>query len=307
MRLSRWGVSPYETEADIQAEAQQLAEWVEVQAPGVDAEIVVVHSKIRFGLAQLERAPSCRLLITTTSGTDHIDLQAMAAAGVTVCRLPLARRDAVVETALMMMLWGLRAAGPMQEAAQAGQWVRGDLPSLNMRLLGGARVGLLGLGVIGARMAQVLLGLGAQVLGCDPAGVPDGVQSAPLEALLECDVLSLHCDLNASSERIIGPDALASAASGLVLVNTARGGLVDVASAVAALGQGRLGAVCLDVFEEEPYPELARAAQVPRVMLLPHAAGFHVGLPAAIRQGLSVAVASWCAGEAVPHRVSRSG
>jgi D-3-phosphoglycerate dehydrogenase len=304
MRLSRWGQSPYETNADIAAEATALSALVQVLPPGGDAEIVVVHSKIPFGEAELVQAPSCRLVITTTSGTDHLDLPALEARGVTAARLPLARRDAVVETALMMMLWGLRATGPLQAAAQAGRWARGDLPQMNMRLLGGRTVGLLGLGVIGSRVATVLRALGADVLGCDPRGLPDGVRAVSLPALLSCDVLSLHCDLNPTSAGIIGAAELSEARPGMVLVNTARGGLVDEEAALQALAEGRLGAVCLDVFAEEPWPGLSRVDSHPALMVLPHAAGFHTGLPAAIQAGLMDAVTAHCQGAPVRFRVS---
>jgi phosphoglycerate dehydrogenase-like enzyme len=303
MRLSRWGQSAYETDADVAEEANALSSIVRLVEPGEDAEIVVVHSKIRFGRAELARAPSCQLVITTTSGTDHLDLTGLAAADVTVCRLPLVRRDAVVETSLMMMLWGMRAAGPLQAASRQGRWARGDLPELNMRLLGGSRVGLLGLGVIGSRMAEVLSALGVEVLGCDPRGVPDGVTEAPLESLLHCDVLSVHCDLNPSSAGIVGVDALCQANPGLVLVNTARGAVVDVQAAVSALSAGQLGAVCLDVFPHEPFDGIGATEHVPGLMMLPHAAGFHGGLSAAISEGLFDAVSRWCAHQQVPHRV----
>jgi len=304
MRLSRWGQSPYETDADIAAEAKALSALVQMLPPGEDAEIVVVHSKIRFGEAELEQAPSCRLVITTTSGTDHLDLQALEARGVAAARLPLARRDAVVETALMMMLWGLRATGPLQAAAQAGRWARAELPGMNMRLLGGRTVGLLGLGVIGARVAAVLGALGADVLGCDPRGLPEGVRSVGLPALLDCDVLSLHCDLNPTSAGIIGAAEISLARQGMVLVNTARGGLVDEAAALQALEEGRLGAVCLDVFAEEPWPGLSRSDSHPALMVLPHAAGFHTGLSGAVQAGLLAAVAAFCQGTPVRFRVS---
>jgi len=303
MRLSRWGRSPYETDAQIRVEAEALSALVDVCAPGEDAEFVVVHSKIPFGPDEIARAPSLQVLITTTSGTDHLDLPALASHSVKVARLPLVRRDAVVETALMMMLWGLRGIGPLQTAAGEGRWARGALPTLGMGLLGGARVGLVGLGVIGQHMAQVLSALDVVVLGADPRGVPEGVEEAPLPALLQCDVLSLHCDLNPTSRGIIGPEALAAARPDLVLVNTARGGLVDEQVALRALTEGRLGALCLDVYAEEPWAGLSEVTRHPRLLALPHAAGFHTGLSRLVREGLVAAVGAWLQGEPLPHAI----
>jgi D-3-phosphoglycerate dehydrogenase len=301
MRLSRWGQSAYETDADVAQEAQELASMVQVVESGEDAEIVVVHSKIRFGRAELARAPSCQLVITTTSGTDHLDLALLSQRRVEAARLPLARRDAVVETALMMLLWGLRAAGPMQAAAADGRWVRGELPKLNMRLLQDSRVGLLGLGVIGTRMAQVLSLLGADVVGLDPAGLPPGVAEVNIDGLLDCDVLSLHCDLNSTTTGMIDSARLAKARPGLVLVNTARGSLVDVRAATEAVQSGSLGALALDVFPEEPWPGLESLANVPRVMVLPHAAGFHSGLADCVRSALLQTVEAWAKEEPLPY------
>ena len=303
MRLSRWGMSPYETSTDIEIEAEALGALVQVLPSGVDAEIVVVHSKIAFGLAELERTPACRLLLTTTSGTDHIDVAALRSRGILVARLPLVRRDAVVETALMMMLWGLRQIGPLQDAASQGLWARGELAQLGMRNLQGSRVGLVGLGVIGQRMAQVLTALGATVLGCDPCGVPDGVQEASLEVMLGCDVLSLHCDLNPTSQGMIDDAALRLADERLVLVNTARGALVDVPAATKALAGGQLGSLCLDVFSLEPWPHMAKVQALPGLMCLPHAAGFHDGLAKMVREGLVEAVSAFAADRPVPFSV----
>jgi D-3-phosphoglycerate dehydrogenase len=304
MRLSRWGRSAYETDEDISAEAVALSEIVTVLPTAQDAEIVVVHSQIRFGAAQLDRAPSLRLLITTTSGTDHIDLAAMQAREVVVARLPLARRDAVGETTIGMLLWGLHRWGALDAAAREGTWARGELPRLAPRLLNSGPIGLVGLGVIGCHVAKLLLALGVEVWGTDPRGVPDGVRATPLEALLsDCAAVSLHCSLNPSSRGLIGESELAKCRRGLVLVNTARGGLVDTASAIVALDMGRLSALCLDVFEAEPHPRMNAVRGRPGLWLHPHAAGFHRDLSTAIRTGLMQAVGAFVRGKAPPHVV----
>lgn len=303
MRVSRWGQSPYETEEDIATEAAALAAYGEVLPFQSDAEVVILHSKVRAGPALLESAPSLRLLITTTSGTDHIDLDAMAHAGVRVCRLPLARRDAVVEASIGMLTWGLRGFGVMDDWAREGVWGRSNLPHLAPRLIRGSRIGLVGLGVIGMRAADQLLSMGAEVWGLDPRGLTDGVKSASLEEMLGgCDAVSLHCDLNPSSEGLISSKSLTAAHAGLVLVNTARGGLVDVESALSAIEHGRLSALCLDVFPQEPV-DLRRFASHERVFVSPHSAGYHTGLSRLIREGLIRAVAAWAEGRTLPHSV----
>jgi len=277
---------------------------VEVLPEGADAEIIVVHSKIPFGAAELKRAPSTRLLITTTSGTDHIDLDHMNRVGIRVARLPEARRDAVVDATLGMLIWGLRRMGPMQKRAQDGQWARSELPIFAPIGLRRARVGVVGLGVIGQRVAEALGMLGAEVWGADPAGVVDGVREVGLSEMLgHCDAVTLHCDLNPTSANLVSKEKLEAAHPGLVLVNTARGGIVDVDAAVTMLRNDLLGAVALDVFPEEPWPHMNWVDDHPALMMLPHAAGYHVGLARSIREGLCAAVEAFVSGRRIPHRV----
>jgi len=302
MRLSRWGRSPYETAADIQMECDVLSTLVEVLPEGADAEIVVVHSKIPFGEREHKRAPSLRLLMTTTSGTDHVDLGYCRSVGLKVARLPEARCHAVVDATIGMMIWGLRRMGPMQHQAQMGRWVRGDLPTLGPIGLRGGRVGVIGLGVIGRQVAEVLGVLGAEVWGSDPAGLPSGIREASVTEMMgHCDAVTLHCNLNPSSIDLISGDRLASAHPDLVLVNTARGGLVDVPMAMELVRGGRLGALALDVFAEEPWPQMDSTAEFPSVMFLPHAAGYHRGLSRAVRDGLARAVSAFISDEPIPY------
>jgi phosphoglycerate dehydrogenase-like enzyme len=302
MRLSRWGRSPYETETDIRLEADALSRLVTLVPEGADAEIVVVHSKIPMGPEQHGQAPSLRLILTTTSGTDHIDLGHFQDRGIVVGRLPEARRDAVVDATIGMLVWGLRRMGPMQRAADRGEWVRSSLPALAPIGLMGARVGLVGLGVIGRVVAEVLTALGSDVWGSDPAGLPHGVQAASIEEMLgHCDAVSLHCDLNESTRGLLSAERLSVSHPDLVIVNTARGALVDVGAALSLLKEDRLGGLALDVFPEEPWGMMAQGHE--RVMLTPHAAGFHTTLPKKIQEGLCAAVTAFVQEQPIPHRV----
>lgn len=303
MRLSRLVWSPYETQADRQAERAELAAHVQVLPDGQDAEILVTTSNLRIDAALLDAHPSARLVLTTTSGHDHVDLAALRARGVAMARLPLVRRDAVVEVSLSLALAGLHRLGQLQARAAAGGWARKELPALGMANLSGARVGLLGLGVIGRRMAEVCALLGAEVWGHDPAGLPAGVRPAsPAELVEGCQVLSLHCSLSATSRGLVDARLL-EGARGLVLVNTARGDVLDVDAALAALDEGRLSFLGLDVFPQEPWPRMADVVGRPGLVLLPHAAGFHQGLSRRVREGLVQAVAAFVTGERPVHMV----
>ena len=305
---SRWGRSSYERDADLAAEAAALADLITVVGPDADAEIISTPSKLKVDAAFLDRVPSARLVVTTTSGYDHFDLEEMRRRGVVGARLPLARRDAVVESALLLLLAGARRLGPLSAAAREGRWMRGELPGLGLSTLRGARVGVVGLGVIGQRMATVLQVLGAEVWGVDPAGLPDGVRPATVEEIFAaCDAVTLHCDLNAASRGFVSAALLATAKPGLHLVNTARGKLMDVDAAVGALDAGRLGSLGVDVFPEEPWPRLAAQQTRDNLFFTPHAAGWHSGLSAALREGLRHAVAAWVRGAPVPWQVGSQG
>jgi D-3-phosphoglycerate dehydrogenase len=178
------------------------------------------------------------------------------------------------------------------------------LPELAPVGLAGAKVGLVGQGVIGTRVADVLGVLGCEVWASDPRGVPAGCrETSPDEMLVGCDAVSLHCDLNPSTLDLISAARLAVARPGLVLVNTARGGLLNIDAACAALDRGVLGALAIDVFSDEPFPEMGRVNGHPGLMFTPHAAGYHTGLAAAVRTGLCRAVGALSTGARLPHRV----
>ncbi len=295
----RWGHAEYERAWLADAPFPEGTRVIEAPlgdgAPLEEADVVVVPSLQRVTAAHLPRLGRCRLVLTSTSGFDHVDVGAVRGAGIACARLPLARRDAVVETALGMILSLTRRIAPMQEAAREGRWERRALPEWGASLLG--TVGVAGAdGVIGRRMCEVLGALGARVLACDPAL---GARSVPWAQLLaESDVVTLHCALNDDTRDLVDAEALAAMRPGSVLVNTARGRLVDVDAAMAAVRVGRLAGLGLDVFPVEPAP--LAALTHPRVLLTPHAAGWHPHLGDAVRDGVIAAVRALAHGSPVP-------
>jgi D-3-phosphoglycerate dehydrogenase len=144
-------------------------------------------------------------------------------------------------------------------------------------------------------MVEVLGGLGLEVVGVDPRlpGAP-----AVDEAIVDADVVTLHCALNAGTRGLFGPGRLDRLERGAVLLNTARGSLVDLDAAFAALASGRLSGLGLDVYPREPASLAGRVH--PRAILLPHAAGWHPGLDDAIRGGVLTAIGALLGGEPVP-------
>lgn len=312
----RWGQSAYETDADLaleRAAAEELGlAWAaapeSVEPPdlgGVGA--LVVTSRVRVDAELLARFGGS-LVLTTTSGWDHVDVAAARARGVTVARCPLARRDAVAEQAVAALTLLLHRQPALLEAARAGRWARGDLPALDPLLVADATVAVVGLGVIGRRVAEILRVLGATVLGTDPVGVPDGVVSVGLEAALAgADAVTLHCALTPATRGMLSAERIAAMRPGAVLVNTARGRLIDADAAVAAVRAGHLRGLYLDVFPQEPWPGLAEAAAVPGVWLAPHAAGYGRGLGAKIAAEVGATLAAWVEGRPVPHAVEAPG
>lgn len=306
----RWGRSAYETDADLDAEragAEALGlRWR--HAPSAlrpdalsEARVLVVTSGVRVDEACLaEFAGDC--VITTTSGYDHIDVEEAGRRGVAVARCPMARRDPVVEVAVGALLSLRHRLGDLDEAARAGEWARARLPSLSPRGVAGAVIAVVGHGVIGARVCEVLEALGADVRAVDPAGTGDRPGWSLHDALRGADGVTLHCALSASSRALIGQAELELLARGAVVVNTARGDVLDVEAAVAGVHDGSLGGLCVDVFPVEPYPRLADLAG-PRVLLTPHSAGYTVGLGARVASEVTRALAAWTDGRSLPHRV----
>ena len=301
MRYSRWGWSAYETAESLAAEEAALSSVLEVAPRRSDAEIVVVNSGTVVDDAFIAQVPSMQLCVTNTSGFDHLDLDLLRRKGVTVARLPLARRDAVVESAIWGTLQVMGARGEQLDASNRGEWIRHRLPKMGIQTLFGSQVAVVGLGVIGRRMAEVLKLLGARVVGVDPFATVDGIEQVPLmQAVKGADVLTLHCNLTAENRGMVGEALLNRASPGMVLVNTARGPLVHWKSAVTALDAGQLRGIYLDVFEEEPWPHLSARAGM---LMTPHSAGFHQGLCDSLTQELEMTVQAFVDGKKIPYSV----
>jgi len=251
------------------------------------ADVVIVNSSVPVGKAQLDAMPDLTLLITTTSGFDHIDLEVARERGIRVERCPLARRDAVVEVSVAMGLSLLRRLPRLARHAARGEWMRRDVKNMDMPLVRDLCVGVFGNGVIGRHAAAVWRALGAEVLVCDPAFSD---LDAKEEVLARARLVTLHCSLTPTSRNLIGADAASRMPRGAVLVNTARGECVDLDAVLAA---DRLGGLGLDVFCPEPYPNLTALSERDDVILTPHSAGYHSGLGAAIASEVEAIVREW--------------
>lgn len=223
--------------------------------------------------AVIAAAPRLKLIQKIGVGVNTIDLEAAKARGIAVCNLPGANARAVAEMALLLMLACLRRLPHFDAGLRAGRW--GAAPAVQDRLgeLGGKTVGLVGFGAVPQVLAPVLAALGCRVIytATAPKNVP--FEYRDLNALLaEADVVSLHVPQTAATAGMIDAAALGRMKPGAVLVNTARGGLVDEPALVAALRGGQLGAAGLDVFAQEPTPAGNPLFALENVVVAPHVA-----------------------------------
>jgi phosphoglycerate dehydrogenase-like enzyme len=223
--------------------------------------------------AMIAAAPKLRLIQKIGVGVNTIDLDAARARGIAVCNLPGTNARAVAELTLLLMLGALRQVTRFDAAVRAGRgWSLDPAVQDGLGELGGKAVGLVGHGAVPRALAPVLAALGCRIRYTSRAPKPDALgEWRPLEALLaEADVISLHVPLTPETERMIDAAALARMKPGAVLVNTARGGLVDQAALAAALRDGRLAAAGLDVFAAEPVDPADPLLGLPNVVLTPH-------------------------------------
>jgi phosphoglycerate dehydrogenase-like enzyme len=226
----------------------------------------------------LAGAPRLRLVQKIGVGVDTIDLEAARRHGVAVANMPGTNTQAVAEAALMLMLASLRNLPGLDRACRTrnGWSPEGEARERRNTLgeLCGRTVGLVGAGAVASRLVEPLEALGARVIYTDRRERPDlGIERHGLDHLLEAsDVVSLHLPLTPETEGLIDRAALARMKPGAVLVNTARGGLVEEAALVEALASGRLLAAGLDVLTREPPAPDHPLLSLDNVVLTPHVA-----------------------------------
>lgn len=256
--------------------------------------------------AMIEAAPRLRLVQKIGVGVNTIDLDAARERGIAVCNMPGTNTAAVAEMTLALMFACLRRLVGLDAATRRGRGFA--LPpddQLALGELGGRTVGLVGFGAVPQRLAPVLSALGARVLfwNRSPRTSPHAEQVPLDELLARSDIVSLHLPLVPETERMFDASTFARMKSGAVLVNTARGGLLDEGALVDALRSGRIAAAGLDVFAEEPPPPDHPFFTLDNVVLAPHVAWL---TPETWERSLAVAVENCrrlAAGEPLLNRV----
>ena len=272
----------------LQAGLEPLKERFEVREGGLDADrelllelvpgavALVADPSVPVDGALLDACgPSLRVVSNFAVGYDNVDLDACRERGVIITNTPGVLTEATAELALALTLAAARRMSDAERDLRAGRWRGWDPAAYRGLELRGSTVGVVGLGRIGRRYAELVRALGAEVVYSGPTAKPDaerelGARRLELAALLEAaDIVSLHAPAGPETHHLIGAAELEMIGPDGVLVNTSRGRLVDTAALAAALQQGRLGAAGLDVYENEPEVpnELLEA---PRCVLLPH-------------------------------------
>lgn len=228
------------------------------------------------GADALDRYPDLRVVANFGVGTDNLDVSTLRAGGVEVTNTPDVLTDATADLALALVLAAARRLREGLDLARSGAWAGWHPTQLLGMGLQGKRLGILGAGRIGQATARRARPFGLQILYWDRSGAP-GLEAElgarrvhDLDALLEqADVVSVHLPLTAETRGLLDARRIDLLGPGGVLVNTARGAIVDQIALAAALGEGRLGAAGLDVFRDEPeIPALLR--DLPNSFVLPH-------------------------------------
>jgi glyoxylate reductase len=223
----------------------------------------------------LGECPTLRVVSSCSVGVDHIDLETTRARGILVGNTPGVLTETTADLAFALMLSSSRRVAEADRYVRSGGWLperRWELDMFLGRDLHGATLGLIGLGPIGRAVARRAQGFGMHVLGWSRTArdVP-GVEQVALPDLLErSDFVSLHVPLTNETRGLLDAGALASMKPGAILVNTARGGIVDEGALVEALRSGKLAGAALDVFAEEPISADNPLLALDNVVLTPH-------------------------------------
>ncbi len=241
---------------------------------GADA-IVACHTE-HLSAEVIARLPeSLRVVANFSVGVDHVDLAAAKSRGIVVTNTPDVLSDATAEIAILLMLAAPRRAGEGERLVRAGRWTSWSPSFMVGTQVTGKRLGIVGMGRVGQVLAARVRGLNMELHYHNRRRLPPEQEAGasyhePLEDLLpHCDFLSLHCPATPQSADLLNAERIALLPDGAIVINTARGAIVDENALIAALRSGKLAAAGLDVFKDEPRirPEFR---ELENVVLLPH-------------------------------------
>ena len=258
-----------------------LAELVE--RIGDSGVVINIRSTSRFSAEVLQRCPALRLISIWGTGTDNVDLEAARRQGIRVTNTPGVSAVAVAEHTLALMMAVAKRTVQVDQQVRQGEWPRAMVTQLR-----GKTLGLIGTGAIGREVARLGAGIGMRVIAWTFHPRGDVAEWVAFEEVFRrSDVLSVHVRLTTETSGLIRREHLELMKPGALLINTARGGIVNEADLVQALQTNRIAGAGLDVFETEPLPPESPLFAMPNVVLTPHAAGI---TPEATEAGLALAI-----------------
>lgn len=274
------------TGADLAAEAVAMLEGFELvfagKTPDEDCLVALCEEHqpvaiiVRYGKIParvMDASKKLRVLSKHGTGIDTIDSRAAEERGIAVRAAAGANAPAVAEHTWALIFACAKEVVHLDQRMHAGHWDKATHKSLELK---GKTLGLIGLGAIGLRVAEVGVALGMKVVAYDPyaKNVPEGVSMRQLNDLYgEAHIVSLHCPLTADNRNMINRDSIAMMRDGAIVVNTARGGLIDEADLIDALKSGKLRAAGLDSFQTEPLVGEHAFSNVRNAILSPHIGG----------------------------------
>jgi phosphoglycerate dehydrogenase-like enzyme len=237
---------------------------------------VIWHVLRPISAEDIEKAPKLKLIHKLGSGVNTIDVEAASKRGITVANMPGANAAAVAEGTVMLMLAAMRRLPELDRSTRAGTGWPAD-PSLGDRVrdLGSCTVGLIGYGNVAKRVEQIVRSTGAHVIHTTTRRDEHSITWMSLNDLLkQSDIVSIHTPLTPQTKGLIDAEAIAKMKKGAILINTARGAIVDQDALVDALKSGHLAAAGLDVYAEEPVQADNPLLGLDNTLLLPHVSWF---------------------------------
>jgi D-3-phosphoglycerate dehydrogenase len=232
----------------------------------------------------IENAKTLKVISRYGAGVDRVDLAAAKARNVIVCNTPGANSQAVADLTFALLLCVARKVSVLDQKTREGQWPRSNGTELYNKT-----IGILGLGAIGKAVARRASGFSMKIIAYDPFmnreyAESNGIIPADFDTVTrEADFLCLHLPLTDETRHVISADVMKAMKKGAIIVNTARGGLIDEAAAYELLASGHLGGIGLDVYETEP-PQQSPLFKLENVVLTPHTASHTAEATAAMAE-----------------------
>ena len=250
---------------------------------------VLMTSKCLITRELMEHAPNLKYIGSTATGYNNIDVAAAKDLGIAVTNIPAYSTEAVAQHTIALLLELTNHVGMHDASVQAGEWAASEYFCYwkqPVMLLAGKSLGIVGYGSIGRRVAQIAEALGMTI----------NIYSRDREAAIRSDVITLHCPLTTENAKMINEEFLGQMKPGAMLINTARGGLIDEPALAKAVRSGHLAGAAIDVLTVEPAAADNPLIGVPNIILTPHIAWIPVEMRQKVIDGLEANLKDWMSG-----------